>query len=584
MRGSARQWTPQAFWGFAAALTPFVLKLRFLLNCSLALLAVALSCMAWLQRLDVSQSAYRSPLRVNVPQGSSTTPVAGQVVLVVAEGLTTDALSVMPSLAAIRRLGSTSVLHLDASSRAIDVLTGAPPDLATGAVPVWMDTLPGSVRRGGGVAVLAGPQEWVDSVPVGLSDGFAPSPLVPEPGSEILRHALRRLDFWLPELAVVVLPGAGESAAGTGSEKAELLDSQIGLLWHMMQDRWPGNVVLIAMGTEDGAPVIMAGKGLVAAAGNKLTPGDITLIAAALLGAPLPNVAVGSIPFSLLALDAPTQAEKGLALAQQRQALADAYLVSIGEDPTGESVESDLLVAGSALTARSYDSAFRLASHALNQADAAMAGGREDRMNDERWRRVPVLVLAAFPMVYAALGLMGAVAARSPLIVAMGLAPRRLLRSWGASTVIGAVAGAGAWVGYRWLGQERPLWPLLLWVLVAGAAGALVACGLWQRRYAGLGRREARRAAGGAPVAASVALGGYALSFMYLMLLVPTWLYYLQGLEVTWFLPDPAGLAMMREALGQAFVASVVLIPLPWLGSLIYAVTGWAWRRWGPAV
>jgi hypothetical protein len=55
-------------------------------------------------------------------------------------------------------------------------------------------------------------------------------------------------------------------------------------------------------------------------------------------------------------------------------------------------------------------------------------------------------------------------------------------------------------------------------------------------------------------------------------------------LEVTWFLPDPAGLAMMREALGQAFVASVVLIPLPWLGSLIYVVTGWAWRRWGPAV
>ena len=97
-----------------------------------------------------------------------------------------------------------------------------------------------------------------------------------------------------------------------------------------MQQARPGNAALIATGTRDGAPVVMAGRGLAAASGTLLTPGDIALTASALLGAPLPSSAQGRIQFAMMQMPEAVQAEKQLALGLQRQALADAYLSGIG--------------------------------------------------------------------------------------------------------------------------------------------------------------------------------------------------------------------------------------------------------------
>jgi len=83
----------------------------------------------------------------------------------------------------------------------------------------------------------------------------------------------------------------------------------------------------------------------------------------------------------LLVMGDAVQAEKQVAMAEQRQALADAYMLSIGDDSTSESVESDLLVARSSLDARTYDSALRLATHSLATADAEMASARAARLS-----------------------------------------------------------------------------------------------------------------------------------------------------------------------------------------------------------
>jgi len=87
----------------------------------------------------------------------------------------------------------------------------------------------------------------------------------------------------------------------------------------------------------------------------------------------------------------------------------------------------------------------------------------------------------------------------------------------------------------------------------------------------------------GTHIFVTVALCAFVLTFAYLTALSPAWIYYLQGLEVTWFLPDPTLLAAMRDGVAQLFIVCLLLIPLPWIGSgaygLVRAGALWWWYR-----
>ena len=170
--------------------------------------------MVWMRELAASTGAFASPLRATLPSGARTTPLTGQVVLVIAEELTADSLALLPSVASIRRLGSTSLLQMAPNARPEDILSGAIPDLLRGASARPPETIVAAVRRLGGTTVMAAPAEWLAGQTGWLSEGFAPAASSPDPAGEIVSQTLRRLDFWLPDLAVVVLPAATAAPAG----------------------------------------------------------------------------------------------------------------------------------------------------------------------------------------------------------------------------------------------------------------------------------------------------------------------------------------------------------------------------------
>jgi hypothetical protein len=538
--------------------------------------------------LEASVASYESPIQVMLPQGAPTTPLVSQVVVVVARGLTTGTLQGMPFLGALAPQSATASLVLGPNARITDILTGAAPDLRqpgpTGAAP---ETILATSRRISGVNIAAGPEEWLSMAGAAIADGFA-TPSSDEAGEEaVAKHVLSRLDFWLPDLALVVFDSpvvTDTSEASPATDSAT--DARVSAIWQMMQARGPGNTVLLVMGDANAAPIVLTGRGVRASQGAELTPGDLTLTMAALLGAPFPSSASGRVQFQMLTMSDAVQAEKQAALAQQRESLADAYLLGIGAEATSELVESDLLVARSALAARNADSAFRLASHALTQADAELAAGMTKRLGSERWSRLPLVAVSALPLLYWLVSLAAAGVARSSLANALGLAPRRILRAWRPETIIGVSLGAAAWVSFQWLGLTEPKWPLLVWVLGLGAAPVLVGAA-WADRQATLeverrGRtaREAAREANRVP--GPVALCGFALTFTYLTALLPVLLYYAEGSRVTWFLPDPANFALLGESLGLLYVVALLLAALPWTGALLHVLAGlgfWLWER-----
>jgi hypothetical protein len=276
-------------------------------------------------------------------------------------------------------------------------------------------------------------------------------------------------------------------------------------------------------------------------------------------------------------------AEKQIAMAQQRQSLADAYMLSISDDSTSETVESDLQVARSSLAARTYDSALRLATHSLVTADAEMAAARAGRLALGQWTRAPLIVAAAIPLLDVLGCVLALLAAALPLARALGLIPWSLLKTWKTHTVIGVVAGALAWRANWWLGRTEPAWPLLPDVLIASASLCLILVAAIDLRIRlGWVRRGITDPAG-TGIAVAISLCALALTFEYLTALTPAWIFYQQGLTVTWYLPDPSLLAQMREGVAQLYTVSLLLAPLPWIGTALYgfsrAFTAWWWER-----
>lgn len=564
----------------------------------LTLLAVALAAHLWRQDLEVSLASYASPIHAPLPQGAATTPLVGQVVMVVARGLTTSTLQEMPFLESLARQGATASLALDPNARIIDILTGAAPDLSrTGAGGVAPETIFATLRRISGVSVLAGGSEWLTAAGPAITDGLV-APAGDDAGDEaVVKHVLGRLDFWLPDLVLAAIRGpvvveSTEITETTGTtEPAPVAppasDGRVKAVWQMMQTRSPGNAVLLVMGDSDGAPIVLTGRAVQAGRGGELTPGDLTLTVAALLGAPFPSSSSGRIQFPILVMSDAVQAEKQLAMAQQREALADGYLPGIGSDATSSVVEGDLVVARSALVARNFDSAFRLASHSLSQADAELVAGRAALQESERRSRLPFVGVMALPLLYGLISLLAAVVARSSLATAMGLAPRRMLRPWRPQTVIGVITGAAAWGSFQWLAPTQPLWTLLIWVL--GVGGLLVwIAAVWADRLATLaverrGRTPKEAAKEAARVPSPVALCGFGLVFTYLAGLLPVSIYYAQGRLVTWFLPDPASIVLLGESTGLLYVVALLVTPLPVAGAILNGLAGsmvWIWERW----
>ncbi len=545
------------------------MKPRFLFAVTLTLLNVAIVTLAWTQGLAASATGYVSPITSALPRGAATPGISGQLVIVVAEGFTTDVLRQMPSTSAFRLEAAVGALILDPNASILDILTGAHPDWREGSRQP--ENLFEVTSRTGATTLLAGPAEWARLAAPSATEVFVPDPLAADPQGQILRYALRRLDYWLPEFVVIVLPRATVEAEGD-SQLALALGSSLESIWTMAQNRMPRDTTILVVGDTNGAPIVLAGRGVTSAPWASFTPGDLALTAAALIGAPLPAGAEGSVAYQFLTLSDPVRVEVLLAAATQRQALADAYLIGIGSEPTGEDVESDLVVARAALNGRSYNGVARLAGHALAVADAAMANGRAARLAEERVARTPAIAFAAVPLVIYLVSLLAALLSLSAIATAIGLVPRIIVHAWPSTTLSGTAAAVAAGLAYYWYAESEPRWPLLLWTLAGGAATAFILCIFihWlQRRRSGLPHSPGIRLPG-PPV--EVAVASFALASTYLAALPLAWLFYRHGALVAWFLPNPVDTEILRLHLWQTFASAVILMAAPWLAALVHGL------------
>ena len=62
--------------------------------------------------------------------------------------------------------------------------------------------------------------------------------------------------------------------------------------------------------------------------------------------------------------------------------------------------------------------------------------------------------------------------------------------------------------------------------------------------------------------------------FVYLLLLPLAWAYYWEGAWVTWYLPDAATLALLRQSLAQVSLALFLALPVLLVVGLGHAVIG----------
>ena len=122
----------------------------------------------------------------------------------------------------------------------------------------------------------------------------------------------------------------------------------------------------------------------------------------AALGTAVPSAAQRPIRFDMLRMDELQRAVKEVTQAQQRVALGQAYLRSIGAGTLSETAEGDAPVAISSLEVKNYTSAYTLGELAVQQIDKEMEQARARRIQGERsQRRIAAFVAILAPLLLA---------------------------------------------------------------------------------------------------------------------------------------------------------------------------------------
>jgi hypothetical protein len=554
MRGTLRRW--------AGLLVRLVLLVTIVWGSNL-----------WLVHIRDSIHSFRSVLSGQPSLGQPTNPLVQQVVMVLIGGLTYDASLEMPYLNTLRERGldSPCVGYYPSYSQSAwtTLVSGAGPEMSDAHlvnVPyeeltfLTVDDLFTEAKRANLTTAIAGFHWWERMIPEQvLDEQFFVASTDADADQDVVQSALELMGNRPPNLLLIHLSQVDEAArtSGPGSDQyraaVQRADSHLEQIAQAMS--LTRNVLLVtsdhgylAHGGHGGAerevittPLVMVGARVTPGTLDRVTQSDVAPTVAALLGLAIPSAARGEILFDALVTDEAESTEKWVSWSQQRVELSDLYLESIGRQPLTEAARGDAEVAYSSLLVRNYESARALAEFAVRGSTGEMIKGRSQRIAQEQRNRLPIGALA--------------VAAISYL----------LWRRWTRTTVVVFLSAATTVIIYNllflWEGHTYSLstigqwWPFATDALVRTATALVpAACVLvwlvWHQK-----RRH--------PTEIAQLNYSFALILAFLLALPLAVAFVLNGVEVTWHLPQPLAAFAQVSSLLQLGMAAFITTFLP---------------------
>ncbi|MGQ9493786.1 MAG: alkaline phosphatase family protein [Anaerolineae bacterium] len=567
------------------------IALSLIILCSAGLVAYK-----WTNVLFLSMHGYRTPLKGTPALNEDIThPLTSQVVLILVDGLRYDTSFQMPYLNTLRLQGAHSRLLADPPSNLqttwTTLLSGARPEINDAPLfdrsyevitPIVIDHIFTVLRRAGLTAGIAAFHWWEKLVPSELlyvkyyvdSEDDAADRQVVAQALTFLREF--HPNFLLVNLRQIDVAGLQYGASSHEYRLAMLrcdeyihtlaanMDLQQSVLivlsshGHLDQGGYGGNEAVVL-----NTPFVMVGQNVTPGNRGTLSQTDIAPTIAALLGAPMPNIAQGLVRTELLKMEPVDRAEKWLALAHQRFRLGSMYLYSIGRGLLSENVQGDMQVAYSSLQVKNYESAAQLASLSVRQADLEMARARRTRLWKERTQRaIPFALFILFPL---------------------WLTWRK--RSWRTLWILFAALFATALYHVLFLhqgnaysfsripagGLAATLNPSLRRAAISLAIGGLIV--VWRTWH------ERERSA----FAVTLSSYGYALLQLYFIGLLLGACTLWNGLSFTWYLPNLTIAYVQFMTLMQSMLIAVmsILLPIPVviLQKALLAISDWLAQR-----
>jgi hypothetical protein len=548
----------------------------------LALLIIAPGSYLWAMVLLDSLYKYESPLKGKLPIGQPTQPLVSQVVMVIVDGLRYDTSLEMPYLNSLREEGASGVMvgiPNPASQSAWTTLisgagpeiNGAPfldPDHTDQIQPIAVDHLFAEVKRSGFISGLVGSNWWQKMVP----DRFLYAQFFVEDGDDadgqVVDTALRFLKNFHLHYLLIHLNQVDHASREYGAASSEYRQAALrvdALLRDIAQAINMQRNVLIVVSDyghpeagERGkygrvalmAPFVMVGPAVVPGDYGHIAPGDVAPTVAALLGTAVPNAAQRPIRFDMLRMDEVQRAVKQVSQAQQRVALGQVYLSSIGAAPLSDTAQGDALVATSSLQVKNYTGAYTLGELAVQGIDWEMEQARARSIQSERAHR--------------RIGALGVILA--PLLLAWWKRSKRLgilILSAFLTVVIYHLLFIQEGNVYA-PNIPRPVEPFLeeslRRVAIALPTGLVVTLlWLWHEREKSL-------------LDVTQSVYGFSFAVIYFLVIQVAIGYWLNGPTVTWYLPDLTLFFLHFSALVQSSMVAAISVFLPVAVLPIYGV------------
>lgn len=555
----------------------------------LILAAAAVGAYRWADALQYSFFTYQSPLSVvQVPPGEPLPSQTQRVVVVIIGGLGYAASnsSDMPNYEALRAAGASAMMTSQPPTYPLParttLVTGAWPELngapsleatATGVRPVPFDHLFAAAQDAGLHTAIAASEGWASMLSVSTPHAsfFTPDQDAIADGQVALAalNFVADAQYHLVLIHFSQLDAAGQ-ADGVSSpayaSAARQIDNHLRQIVRLADTSRSVLIVTSDHGLIEGGqlggdepeltqlPFVMIGQGIIPGVYSGIRQVDLAPTVAALLGTRLPAVTQGRPLYEMMRLDAEAQAHSQLALAMQKVALGDAYLMVLDGNRLSQATHRDLASAQQTLLNGNQAGALELARLVAEEAAAEMTTAKAARIARER---LPRLLIVAFGMVLTLILFWGRRGANSLLSIIAG----------GATLTIYYVLYrlAGYTLSLSTIGDTGTFFTTLLRNAVAGLAGGELLLLL------GLLYRDERRWS--AAILAGYDYGLLATLLAALPALVGYWQH---GATIRWYLPD-LGLTLLHfVALVQVCVVAVLAMALPWLVGLVV----WAIGRW----
>jgi len=548
----------------------------------------------WLVRVRDSIQSHRSVLAGQPSLSEPTSPLVQQVVLVLVGGLTYEASLDMPYLNTLRQQGleAPCMGHFPSYSQSAwtTLLTGAGPEISDAPLVnlppeqlgfLTVDGLFTEAERANLTTAIAGFHWWERMVPDLLVDRrFFVSSTDAEGDQQVSQAALEWLSNVPPNLLLVHFSqvDAAAQAYGTASQeyrdavqRADSLLREIGQAISLRR-----NVLVVtsdhgylANGGHGGAdmevvatPLVMVGARVQPGTRNQVDQSDLAPTIAALLGLAVPSAAQGEILFDALVMDEAESTEKWVSWSQQIVELSDLYLESIGQGPLTEGPKGDAQVAYSSLLVRNYASARSLAELAVQEATKEMIRGRNQRLVREQRQRLPVVALLAAPVAYL------------------------LWRRWTRTTAVLLTCAVTTVLIYNllfvWEGQVYSLSTIGHWWTFATDALVRMATALVPATCVvmWLAWHQKKRS----PLEIASLNYSFVLLLALLLALPLSAAYVLNGVEVTWQLPQPFAAFLQISSLVQLGMAAFLATFLPAITIPLDRLLRWVTARVSPLV